>query len=172
MYLNWKEIFSIGTLEALGHRVSIRDGVLKMTRSSKVVLKDVWCNNLYYLMGSTVTGWMTTSISSVMFVYKFDIWGSNLQEKSLCKFQQKRNHWKVYLPTTWNWVDTMFWTRRRRWISVPLLTAQKVVLIVFTLVFRDLPRLHRLEVIVILSLLLIIYLGIVRYIPWDKYLKP
>ena len=39
------------------------------------------------------------------------------------------------------------------------------LLIVFTQVFGDLLRLHRLEVIGTLSLLLIIYLGIVGYIP-------
>ena len=41
----------------------------------------------------------------------------------------------------------------------------KIFLIVFTLVFGDLSRLHRLEIIGTLSLLLIIYLGIVGYIP-------
>ena len=41
----------------------------------------------------------------------------------------------------------------------------KVFLIVFTLVFGDLPRMHHLEVIGTLSLLLIIYLCIVGYIP-------
>ena len=58
-----KNLISVGTLEALGHKVSIRDGVLKMTRGSMVVLKGIWCNNLYYLIGSTVTGWVVTSIS-------------------------------------------------------------------------------------------------------------
>ena len=59
-----KNLISVGTLEALGHGVSIRDGVLKMTRGSMVVLKGVRRNNLYYLMGSTVTGRVATSISS------------------------------------------------------------------------------------------------------------
>ena len=49
-----KNHISVGTLKALGHGVSIRD-VLKMTRGSMVVLKGVRRNNLYYLMGSTVT---------------------------------------------------------------------------------------------------------------------
>jgi len=34
----------------------MRDGILKMTISSMVVLKAVRRNNLYYLKGSTVTG--------------------------------------------------------------------------------------------------------------------
>jgi len=36
-----KNLISIGALEALGHRVYVRDGVLKMTRGSMVVLKGV-----------------------------------------------------------------------------------------------------------------------------------
>jgi len=59
-----KNLISVGALEALGHEVSVRYGVLKMTRGSMVVLKGVQRNNLYYLMGSTVTGQVTTSISS------------------------------------------------------------------------------------------------------------
>ena len=44
--------------------VSIRDGVLKMTKGSMVVMKGVRQNNLYYLKGSTVTGQVEISISS------------------------------------------------------------------------------------------------------------
>ena len=36
-----KNLISIGTLEALGHAVSVRDGVLKITRGSMVVMKGV-----------------------------------------------------------------------------------------------------------------------------------
>ena len=36
-----KNLISVGILETLGHEVSIRDGVLKMTRGSMVVLKGV-----------------------------------------------------------------------------------------------------------------------------------
>jgi len=51
-----KNIISVGALEALGHGVSVRDGVLKMTRGSMVMLKGIRLNNLCYLMGSTVIG--------------------------------------------------------------------------------------------------------------------
>ena len=44
--------------------VSIRDGVLKMTKSSMVVLKGVRRNNLYYLNGSTIIGQVVTSTDS------------------------------------------------------------------------------------------------------------
>ena len=57
-------VIYIDALKALGHTIFVRDGVLKMTRGSTVVLKGVRRNNLYYLMGSTVTGRVATSISS------------------------------------------------------------------------------------------------------------
>jgi len=59
-----KNLISIGTLKVLSHGVSISDNVLKMTRGSMVVLKGVQRNNLYYLIGRTVTGRVVTSISS------------------------------------------------------------------------------------------------------------
>jgi len=51
-----KYLISVGVLEALGFKISIRYGVLKMIRGSMIILKGVRCNNLYYLKGSTVTG--------------------------------------------------------------------------------------------------------------------
>jgi len=59
-----RNLISVGTLEALGLVVSIRDGVLKMTKGSMVVMKGVRRNNLYYLKGSIVTGQVETSSSS------------------------------------------------------------------------------------------------------------
>jgi len=59
-----RNLISVGTLKALGPLVSIRDGVLKMTKGSMVVMKGVRQNNLYYLKGTTVTGQVKTSISS------------------------------------------------------------------------------------------------------------
>jgi len=51
-----RNLISVGTLETLGLVVSIKDGVLKMTKDSMVVLKAVRQNNFYYLKGSTITG--------------------------------------------------------------------------------------------------------------------
>jgi len=59
-----KNLILVGALEALGHAISVRDGVFKITRGSMVVMKGVRRNNLYYLMGSAVTGRVATSISS------------------------------------------------------------------------------------------------------------
>ena len=56
-----RNLISVGALEILDLEVSIRDGVLKMTKGSMVVLKGVRRNILYYLKGSTVTGQVTTS---------------------------------------------------------------------------------------------------------------
>ena len=51
-----RNLISIGDLETLGLTVSIKKGVLKMTKGSMVVLKAVRRNNLYYLKGNIVTG--------------------------------------------------------------------------------------------------------------------
>ena len=59
-----RNLISFGTLEALGIVISIRDGVLKMTKGSMAVMKGVRRENLYYLKGSTVTGQVETSSSS------------------------------------------------------------------------------------------------------------
>ena len=59
-----RNLISVGTLEALGLVISIRDGVLKMIKGSMVVMKGIRRNNLYYLKGSTVTGQVKTSSSS------------------------------------------------------------------------------------------------------------
>ena len=50
-----KNLISIGALEAQGLRGTLREGVLKMSNvSSLLVLKDIRCNNLYYLKGSAI----------------------------------------------------------------------------------------------------------------------
>jgi len=51
-----RNLISVGALEALSLVVSIRDGVLKMTKGSMVVMNGARRNNLYYLKGSTDTG--------------------------------------------------------------------------------------------------------------------
>ena len=67
-----KNLIFVGALEALGHVVSVRDGVLKITRGSMVVMKGVRRNNLYYLKGSTVTWQVETSISSDEVAHRSD----------------------------------------------------------------------------------------------------
>ena len=57
-----RNLISVGSLETLGREVSIKDGVLKMTKGSTVVLEGVRWNNLYYLKGSTVTGQVVASV--------------------------------------------------------------------------------------------------------------
>ena len=56
-----RNLISIGALEAFGLMISVRDGVLKMIKGLKVVMKGVRRGNLYYLKGSTVTGQVETS---------------------------------------------------------------------------------------------------------------
>jgi len=59
-----RNLISVGALKTLDLEVSIRDGVLKMIKSSMVLLKGVYRNNLCYLRGSTVTGQVATSTYS------------------------------------------------------------------------------------------------------------
>ena len=73
MYLNSKKILSLLVLlKTLGLVVSIRDGVLKMTKGSMVVMKGVRRNNLYYLKGSTVTSQVETLFLQMMFSHRSD----------------------------------------------------------------------------------------------------
>ena len=102
-----RNLISVGALEALGLVVFIRDGVLKMTKGSMVVMKGVRWNNLYYLKGSTVTGQVETSNSS--YDDCTNVWQVKVGHggKSLRKLLQRRDHWKVLLPATWR-VNTIF----------------------------------------------------------------
>ena len=59
-----KNLISVDVLKILGLELFIKDGVLKMTRGSMVVLKGVRRNNLYHLKGSMITGQVATSINS------------------------------------------------------------------------------------------------------------
>jgi len=59
-----RNFISVGALKTLSLVVSIRDGVLKMTKGSMVIINGVFQDNLYYLKGNTVTGQVETSITS------------------------------------------------------------------------------------------------------------
>ena len=58
-----KKILSLLVFRSIGSW-GICYNVLKMTRGLMVILKGVWCNNLYYLKSSMVTGQVTTSTNS------------------------------------------------------------------------------------------------------------
>jgi hypothetical protein len=57
-----RNLISLGTLEAMGYKYVVDNGVLKVTQGNRVILKGNRINNLYYLQGSTVTG--TVDIAS------------------------------------------------------------------------------------------------------------
>ena len=67
-----RKLISVSTLEALGLKVSIRDGVLKMIRGSMVILKGIRCNNLYYLKGSMVTRQVRLLSIQMMIIPSYD----------------------------------------------------------------------------------------------------
>ena len=56
-----KKLISVGVLEAQDLRETFREGILKMSSGSLVVLKGIRLNYLYYLKGSAVTENLTTS---------------------------------------------------------------------------------------------------------------
>ena len=47
---------SVGALKILNLELFIKDGVLKITRGSMVILKGAQCNNLYYMKGARLQG--------------------------------------------------------------------------------------------------------------------
>ncbi|PON32180.1 hypothetical protein PanWU01x14_363580 [Parasponia andersonii] len=51
-----KNLISLGALESKGFTMTIRDGILKDTSGSLVVMKGTRRNNLYYYNSSTVIG--------------------------------------------------------------------------------------------------------------------
>ena len=51
-----KNLLFLGTLDAKGFTVSMRDGILKITSGALVVMKGTRKNNLYYFQGNTVIG--------------------------------------------------------------------------------------------------------------------
>ena len=107
-----RNLISLGTLEASGMMISVRDGDLRMIRGSMVVMKGVHRDNLYYLKGSTVTGQVETSSSSDDGGPESGRERSDRKKKNLCELLQRWNRWKVLLPASWK-VNTAFWTRRR-----------------------------------------------------------
>ena len=46
--------YSLSTLEAMGFNFAATDGVLKVSRGNRIILKDNRLNNLYYLQCSIV----------------------------------------------------------------------------------------------------------------------
>ena len=93
-----RNLISVGALKTLGFVVSIRDGVLKMTKGSMVVMKGV--RRIYYLKGSTVTGQVETFISLNDVCTQVWQLGSDMVVKSLYKLQQTRDHLKAHPPVT------------------------------------------------------------------------
>jgi len=51
-----KNLISVGVFEVEGLRETLREGVLKMYSGSLAIVNGIRCNNVYYLIGSAVTG--------------------------------------------------------------------------------------------------------------------
>ncbi|CAL8167989.1 unnamed protein product [Prunus armeniaca] len=51
-----KNLISLGTLESKGLKITMDSGVLKAVYGTRVVMKGIRLNNLYFLSGSTIIG--------------------------------------------------------------------------------------------------------------------
>jgi len=166
-----KNLILFGALEVQGLRGTLGESVLKMSSDSLVVLKDIRRNNLYYLKDSSVTKNLAAlehlkDDSTRLWHIRFGQAGLNfleafvktglLESASTCKMKigehvvlDKKTKVKFGISThcsksLLNCVHVNIWS--------PI-------------------RLHHLEVISTLSLLLITYLGVVGCTPCDKDLK-
>ena len=109
-----RNLISVGALESLGLVVSIKEGVLRMTKGSMVVLKADRQNNLYYLKGSTVIGQVAASTS--LDEDSTRLWHMRLGhtgEKSL-QTLARQGLLKGAETARWNFVNTASSTRRPR----------------------------------------------------------
>jgi hypothetical protein len=56
-----KNLISLGTLDSLGYGYSAKDGVMKITKGTMVIMKGKKIGNLYKLLGDTVIGGVVMS---------------------------------------------------------------------------------------------------------------
>ena len=56
-----------------GLKVTLENGILKVTKGFLVVMEGIRDKNLYYLKGGTVTGSLTTSVVSVKMLISYGI---------------------------------------------------------------------------------------------------
>ena len=59
-----KSIISVGAVESKELKVTLKNGILKITKGSMVVMNGARDRNLYYLKGTIVTSVMTASVDS------------------------------------------------------------------------------------------------------------
>jgi len=62
--LDEEEHHPIGAVEWKGLKVTLENGIFKVTKWSLVVMRGIKDRNLYYLKGSVVTGSLTVSVFS------------------------------------------------------------------------------------------------------------
>jgi len=157
-----KNMSSVGTLEAHGLIGTLREGVLKISSSLLVVLKGTRRNNLYYLKGSAIIEILATSEHLEDDAIR--LWQMSLGQVGLNSLKALANQGLLEDALTCNlkFGERCVLDKKTKWNLAPQFTTRKVFLIVFTLMFRVVPRSHR---------LLIIYLGSVGYTLWDKDLK-
>ena len=136
-----------------------------MTKGSMVVLKADRRNNLYYLKGSTVTGQVAASTSSDEDSTR--LWHMRLGhagEKSL-QTLARQGLLKGVGTCKMEFCEHCIIGKKTKVKFDTATRCTEGILDMFTLMSGDLPRLHHLEVIITLCLLLMTILGGAGYIP-------
>ena len=107
-----RNLISVGTLEASGMVISVRDSDLRMIKGSMVVMKGVRQGNLYYLKGSTITDQVETSSSSD--VGGPDVWQGKVGQEEEESLRAPAKMESLEGAATCELEDKpAFWTRRR-----------------------------------------------------------
>ena len=79
-------------------------------RASDTITYTTWW--VVWLQGK----WQLLFLQMVI-AHRFDIWDSDIQEKSLCKLWQSKVCFEVPRPASWNFVNIASSVRRPRWNS-------------------------------------------------------
>jgi hypothetical protein len=149
-----RNLISLGTLEAMGYKYTVDNGVIKVTQGNRVILKGNCINNLYYLQGSTITGTLViasspASISIASNTSNTKLWHMRLGHMSekVCISCTRDVIWRVLI--NWIFVNIVSSVNKRGLVSLYLLTALNAVLIIFILIFGVGLLILQLEVVII-----------------------
>lgn len=74
-----RNLISLGVLDSKGYNYSARSGVIKVTHSIRVLMKEDKCENLYQLIGTIIVDVHVESTTG----WRYDIWDGPVVDRSL-----------------------------------------------------------------------------------------
>ena len=100
-----RNLISVSALKTLGVEVSIRDGFLKMTKDSMVVLKGVRRNNLYHYFVTFIDDyswrcWVYTMKHKMKVLELFVEWKKNIEKSTRRKIKNSGQITEVSIRVT------------------------------------------------------------------------